>query len=49
MVPRTVRWETGPLQRQPKALKTKPGHGEPSAFGPLRSDGSRDGQAGGWT
>ncbi len=32
----------------PKALKTKLAQGGPSSLSPLRSDGSHDGQTGGW-
>ncbi len=49
MVLWTVRWEDGHCERRPKALKTKLAQGEPSGSTPLRSDGSCDGQAGGWT
>jgi hypothetical protein len=49
MVLGTVRCEAGPHDRQPKALKTKLAQGEPSGLSPLRSDDSRDGQAGGCT
>ncbi len=45
----TVRWEAGPRERLPKVLKTKPTQGRPSGSSPLRSDGSHDGQARGWT
>jgi hypothetical protein len=44
----TVRWEAGPRERRPKALKTKLAQGGPSSLSLLRSDGSHDGQAGGW-
>jgi hypothetical protein len=44
---RAVRWEAGPHERQPKALKNKLSQGGPSGLSPLRSDGSCDGQAGG--
>ncbi len=43
----TVRWEAGSRERQPKTLKTKLAQGGPSGSSPLRSDGYRDGQAGG--
>ncbi len=49
MVLGTVRLEAGPRERWPKALKTKLAQGGPSGSSPLRSDGSRDSQAGGWT
>ncbi len=49
LVHRTVRWEAGPCERLPKALKTNLGECQPSGSGSLRSDGSRDGQAGGMT
>jgi hypothetical protein len=49
MVLGTVRWEAGPRERQPRALKTKLIQGEPLVLSTLRSDGSHDGQAGGWT
>ncbi len=49
MVLGTVRREAGPHERQPKALRTKLAQGAPSGLSPLRSDGSCDGQAGGWT
>jgi hypothetical protein len=49
LVLRTVRWEAGPRERLPKALKTKLGECQPSGSSSLRSDGSRDGQAGGMT
>jgi hypothetical protein len=40
MVLRTVRWEAGPRERCPKALKTKLAQGEPSSLSSLRSDSS---------
>ncbi len=49
MVLGTVRWEAGPRERQPRALKTKLTQGEPLVLSTLRSNGSHDGQAGGWT
>jgi hypothetical protein len=49
MVLGTIRQEAGPCERQPKALKTKLSRAGPSGLSLLRSDGSRDGQAGGWT
>jgi hypothetical protein len=49
MALRTVRQEARPRERQPKMLKTKLAKGEPSGSSPVRSDGSHDGQAGGWT
>jgi hypothetical protein len=49
MVLGTVRWEAGPHEGQSKAHKTKVAQGGPSGSSPLRSDGSGDGQAGGWT
>jgi hypothetical protein len=52
MVLGTVRPEAGPCERQPKVLKTKlfeQGPSDLSPLSPLRSDGTRDGQAGGWT
>jgi hypothetical protein len=48
MVLGTVRWETGSRESWPKALKTKLAQGGLSGSSPLRSDGSHDGQAGGW-
>jgi hypothetical protein len=45
----TVRWEVGPCERHPKTLKTKVAQGWTSGSSLLRSDGSHDGQAGGWT
>ncbi len=48
MVLWTVRQESGPHERQSKALKTLKG-GRPKGSSPLRSDGSHDGQAKGWT
>ncbi len=47
MVLGTVRWEAGPRERQPKALRTKLAQRGPSGSSPLKSDGSRDGQVGG--
>jgi hypothetical protein len=44
-----VSQEAGLHERWPKALKTKLAQREPSGSSPLRSDGSRDGQAGGQT
>jgi RNA 3'-terminal phosphate cyclase len=44
-----LRQEAGPRERQLKALKAKLIQGGPSGSSPLRSDGSRDGQAWGWT
>jgi hypothetical protein len=49
MVLRTIIKETGPRERWAKALKTKLTQGVPSGSSLLRSDGSSDGQAGGWT
>ncbi len=49
MVLRTVRCEAGPHERWPKALKIKLAQGEPSGWSPLRSHGSHDGHARGWT
>jgi hypothetical protein len=49
MALRTVRQEAGPRERQPKMLKSKLAKGEPSGSSPVRSDGSHDGHAGGWT
>ncbi len=49
MVLGTVRWEAGPCEWQSKELKTKLAHEGPPGSCPLRSDGSLDGQAGGWT
>jgi hypothetical protein len=49
MVLGTVRRETGPQKSQTKALKSKLAQGGPSGSSPLRSDGSCDGQAEGWT
>ncbi len=49
MVLGTVRWQAGPRERRPKALKTKPAQEGPSGSSPLRSDGLHDGQVGGWT
>ncbi len=49
MVLGTVRWEAVPCEKWPKALKIKVAQGGPSGSSPLRSDGSHDGQAGGWT
>ncbi len=46
MVLGTVRWDAGPCEKQPKALKTKLAQGGPSDSSPLRSDGSHDGKAG---
>ncbi len=46
---RIVRREAEPCERWPKALKTKLTQGGPSGSSPLRSDGSRYGQAGAWT
>ncbi len=49
MVLGRVRLEAaGPCERWPKALKTKLAQGGPFGSSPLRSDGSRDGQAEGW-
>ncbi len=45
----TVRREAGSRERLPKAPNYKLAQGGPSGLSPLRSDGSRDGQAGGWT
>jgi hypothetical protein len=51
-----IRWFSGqsdgrrwPGERQPKALRTKLALWGPSGSNPLRSYGSHDGQAGGWT
>ncbi len=49
MVIGTVRQEAGSRERRPKALKSKLAHGGPLVSSPLRSDGSSDGQARGWT
>ncbi len=49
MVLWTVRWEAGPHERQVQAPKTKLAQRGPSSSSPLRSDGTCDGQAGGWT
>jgi hypothetical protein len=49
MVLGTVRREAGPCESRPKAFKTKLGQGGPSVSTPIRSDGSCDGQVGGWT
>jgi hypothetical protein len=49
MVLRTIRQGAGPHERQLKTLKTKLAQGGPSGLSPLKSDGSLDGQAGGWT
>ncbi len=49
MVLGTVRREAEPQERWPKALKTKLAQGGQSDLSPLRSDGSSNGQAGGWT
>ncbi len=49
MILGTVEQEAGPRERLPKALKAKLTLGGPSGSSPLRSDGSDDGQAGGWT
>ncbi len=49
MVHETLRQKAEPRERQPKVLKTKLTQGGPSGSGPLRSDGSRDGQVGSWT
>jgi hypothetical protein len=46
---RSVRREAGPRERFPKALKIKLSQGGPSGSSLLRSDGSCDGQASGWT
>ncbi len=46
---RTKRREAGPGKRELKALKTKPTQEPLLSLSPLRSDGSRDGQAGAWT
>ncbi len=48
IVPVTVRREAVSCERQPKALKPKLAQGGPSGSCPLRSDGSRNGQAGDW-
>jgi hypothetical protein len=48
MVPGTVRREAESRERQPEALKPKLTQGGPSGSCPLRSDGSRNGQAGDW-
>ncbi len=47
MVLGAVRQEAGPLKMQPKAFKAKLTQAGPSGLSPLRSDGSRNGQAGG--
>jgi hypothetical protein len=49
MVLGTVRQEAEPCEREAKALKTKLAQGGPSSSSPLRSDGTHDSQAGGWT
>jgi hypothetical protein len=49
MVLGAIRQEAGPQERRPKALNAKLAQVGPSDSSPLRSDGSRDGQAGGWT
>jgi hypothetical protein len=49
MVLGTVRQEFGPSKRRPKVLKTKLAQERPLGSSPLRSDGSRDGKAGGCT
>jgi hypothetical protein len=42
----TVRWEAGPCERWPRALKAKLIQCGPSSSNPLRSDGSCNGQVG---
>jgi hypothetical protein len=49
MVLGTVRQEGGPQERQPKTFKTKVTQGGTSGLSLLGSDGSLDGQKGGWT
>ncbi len=49
MVLGTVRQETGLHERWPKELITKLTKEGPSGLSPLRSDGSCNGQTGGWT
>jgi hypothetical protein len=49
MVLGEVRQEAGPKERRPEELKTKLAQGGPSGTSPPRSNGSCDGQAGGWT
>ncbi len=49
LILRTVRREAGPRERFPKALKTKLSQRGPSGSSLLRSDGSCDSQASGWT
>jgi hypothetical protein len=48
MVLGTVRQEAEPQKRRPKALKHRLTKGGPSDLSPLGSDGSSDGQMGGW-
>jgi hypothetical protein len=48
MVLGTVRQEAGHHERWPRTLKTKLAQEWLSGSSPLRSDGSRDGQTGGW-
>jgi hypothetical protein len=49
MILGTAKREAGPYEKRPKALRTKLTQEELSGLSPLRSDGSCDGQAGGWT
>jgi hypothetical protein len=46
MVLWTVRWEAGTHERWSRTLKSKLDQGVHQGLSPLRSDGSRDGQAG---